>query len=118
MDPQKIELRPGDYLFRQGDSRGHLYILSRGRLKVLKTSRGKEREVAEVTENQIVGELSFLDDCPRSASLQATEACELIELDVSAFKAYLDTQPPWLRVIIESLVAKLRVTTAALAKHK
>lgn len=118
MEPRKLSLRPGEYLFKQGDARGHLYIVVRGRLKVLKKARGKDREVAEIGDNQIVGEMSFLDGGKRSASVMAAESTELIELDVKLLKEYLDSQPSWLRVIIESLVAKIRATTENFARHQ
>jgi CRP-like cAMP-binding protein len=99
-----VKLEEGDYLFREGERSEDIYVIETGRLSVEK--RGKS--IALLTENQIVGEMAFMDASPRSASVKALEATRVIALDVASFKAHLRLQPTWFRILMKSLLGKLR----------
>jgi len=59
-------LKPGEFLFREGDEADALYIVSHGTLRVLTGSAVLE----VVHEGGLVGEMAIVDtDAPRSASV-------------------------------------------------
>lgn len=71
---RKRTLREGEVLIRQGVPVDEVYILLDGSLAVwLKLRRGQEREIASLQAGEIVGEMSFVDARPPSATVKALE---------------------------------------------
>ncbi|MFL6198851.1 MAG: cyclic nucleotide-binding domain-containing protein [Thermoanaerobaculia bacterium] len=71
---RKRTLREGDVLIWQGVPVDEVFILLEGRLAVwLKLRRGEEREIARLQAGEIVGEMSFVDARPPSATVKAVE---------------------------------------------
>lgn len=66
---------PGDVLFRQGDPGASLMIVLEGRLVAsVRTEAGAEEEVATLGPGEVVGEMSFIDAEPRSATVKTGDA--------------------------------------------
>src|SRR5436305_10529560 len=64
----------GEILIEQGVPVDALFILLEGKLAVwLKSRRGPERELARLEAGEIVGEMSFVDARPPSATVRALE---------------------------------------------
>lgn len=61
-------LRGGEFLVRRGGRLDDLYIVLDGELSIL---AGGEREIARVGVGDMLGEMSFVDDSPASASVRA-----------------------------------------------
>ena len=56
-----------------------LYVVISGRLKVMMSdSEGKEVILTLLGAGEVFGEMGIIDDSPRSASVVALEACELL----------------------------------------
>ena len=53
---QRLHIRRGDYLLREGDPAGELYYVIAGRFRVVKAGRG----LGEIEAGSVVGELAFL----------------------------------------------------------
>jgi len=61
---------PGDVLFREGDPGASLMIVLEGSLVArVRTDSGAEEEVARLGPGEVVGEMSFIDAEPRSATV-------------------------------------------------
>lgn len=69
---RKQPVPKGGALIRQGVPIDALYILLEGRLAVLLGGR-QEREIARLNAGEIVGEMSFVDARPPSATVKALE---------------------------------------------
>jgi CheY-like chemotaxis protein len=98
-----IELEPGQVLFEQGDPGELVYRVRSGMLRVLKESPDGPIQVAEIGPGAMVGELAYLTEKPRAATVQATEHTELTELDLGAMRDYVGRQPAWMQSMIQSL---------------
>jgi CRP/FNR family cyclic AMP-dependent transcriptional regulator len=71
---RKRALREGEVLIEQGVPVEEVYFLLDGRLAVwLKPKRGAEKEIARLNAGEIVGEMSFVDARPPSATVKAVE---------------------------------------------
>src|SRR5204862_514202 len=88
---------PGDRvpLSRQGDADRQMYVLSRGRVDVLKN----DGHVGELCEGAIFGELSLLNEACRAATVRAKTACDLWVLDHLDFAKLLRDHPPWAEML-------------------
>ena len=98
-------------LFQEGDSGESLLIVVSGRLKVsLENTDGEEVILALLGPGHVVGELSLLDELPRSATVTAIEATAMLTLPRTRFLNTLRTHPSVLDAVLQTLAARLRAT--------
>lgn len=72
-----VQVEPGEVVFREGEVARHLYVVHDGHLEVSKHRDGGEVVLCEVGPGECVGEMSFIDMQPRSATVRATRATTL-----------------------------------------
>jgi CRP-like cAMP-binding protein len=89
-----------------------MYLIRQGKMRIYRRENGVEIELEALEENQIVGELSFLDGSLRSASAQALVDSTLIKISGPAFTKTLDGLPDWLKILIRTLCLRLRNANA------
>ena len=103
------KLKTGEYLFREGDPPTHLYIIKSGTLSIRKMRAGIPIvEIAQLGSDEVVGELSFFDCEPRSASVLAITDVELLELSFEEFGAVYNSVLPYVKTVVESVAERLR----------
>jgi CRP/FNR family transcriptional regulator, cyclic AMP receptor protein len=84
----------GEHLFEKGQPGAAMFIIKKGRIKVVATDRdGGEWEFATLEAEDFVGELALLDDSPRSASARAVEYTEALAFFREDLYKLLDTNP-------------------------
>jgi protein phosphatase len=81
--------RPQDVLVREGELGDEMYILLGGRVDVYK----QEQHFNELGPGDFFGELSIIDDIPRSATVTAREPLTMLVLDRQRLFAHLDKNP-------------------------
>ena len=64
----------GEYLIRVGDTDSTLYAVEAGHLDIVAMRDGQPATVATVGPGDVLGEVSFIDDSPRTVSVKAGEA--------------------------------------------
>lgn len=80
----------GGFLIEQGVPVDSVFILLEGRLAVwLKGKRGPERELARLQAGEIVGEMSFVDARPPSATVRALEDSTVFAISKTVLNAKL-----------------------------
>jgi CRP/FNR family cyclic AMP-dependent transcriptional regulator len=117
VNANKIQLNPGDYLIKEGRHENEMFWVVSGKFVVTKLREdGSELVIGEIATGELVGEMSFLDDQPRSASVRAMEPSEVISIPNSKFIEVLDKQPRWFQTLIRTLSRRLRVANEKLGK--
>lgn len=102
-------LKTGDFLIKEGEKSTDLYWLQEGELQVLKQIEGKKHKILRtIKSGQLVGEIAFLDQKPRSASVRALTDCQVLRLHYDDFKEMLGSQPEWIKKIISTLCGRIR----------
>jgi CRP-like cAMP-binding protein len=102
-------------IVEKGDPPRELFVLLRGRAKVL--TRGVEGADAALNvmgPGQVFGEVAILDGQPRSASVVALEECEIAVVDVQAFRDFLASSPPVALKLLGVLAGRVRELTTRL----
>lgn len=90
---------PGDYM----------YIIVEGRVKVTKLSGdGREKILELLEQGDFFGEMSLLDDAPRSASVKAMSAVRILALARNDFIRLLARSPDLALSVIQELTRRLR----------
>jgi len=92
-DAREHTLGRGEILFEAGSVGNELFIIKTGRIKVYRVFDGNEISFAEFGTGDAFGEMSLIDEYPRSASAAALEDCVLLSLDRTAFKDLLAKNP-------------------------
>jgi CRP/FNR family cyclic AMP-dependent transcriptional regulator len=99
----------GAYLLVEGAHSDVVYVLVSGRVKVLSaTSEGIESVLALRGPGTLLGELSAIDNAPRSASVVAIDPVETLVLTSRAFTEFLLAQPRVGLVLVRTLISRVR----------
>jgi CRP/FNR family transcriptional regulator, cyclic AMP receptor protein len=99
----------GTTIIAAGDTTESLYVVISGRLKVMMSDdEGREVILAMLGPTEFFGEMGLLDDHPRSASVVAIEACELLSLAKRDFKKCLAENFEMTMTVMRGLVKRLR----------
>lgn len=67
----KVEFEPGQVLIRQSDTDASVFVLVEGTLEVIVEDGDTQQTVATIEPHALVGEQSFIDGGPRTASVIA-----------------------------------------------
>ncbi len=99
----------GRTIVSEGEPSQSLYILLAGRAKVQRSdAEGKEVILAVLGSGEFFGEMSLIDDSPRSASVITLETCEFMAINKDAFKSLLQQSTEMGMAIMRGLVRRLR----------
>ena len=110
-----INLARDQILFSAGDRGDGFYLLNDGLLKVMVISpSGSERILAILGPGALVGELSMIDDTPRSATVSAIRDSKLVFLSKADFNALSRSQPELNLYLMTLLARRLRDVDDAL----
>ena len=86
-----VDLDEGETLFNESDKGNYVCFIVEGILEVIKKSKsGSEVLLATLYRGQSIGEMSVIDDYPRSATARARERTTLYILSKSAFEMILE----------------------------
>ncbi len=108
---RKRTLREGEVLIEQGVPVEDLYILLEGCLAVcLKPRRSPEKEIARLNAGEIVGEMSFVDARPPSATVKALEESTVFGLSKAILGAKLQVDPGFAARFYRALAIYLSTT--------
>jgi CRP/FNR family transcriptional regulator, cyclic AMP receptor protein len=99
----------GATLFSEGDRSTTVVLVLTGRAKVFSlTEQGGEVLLAIRGPGALLGEMSALDEAPRSASVAALEPLETLVVPVTAFLDFLQCHPNAAVTIVRMIVSRLR----------
>ena len=103
--------RRGEVIFHQDDPGSAMHVIKSGRVKIAATSpEGEEAILAILRDGDFFGELSLLDDQPRSADAVAMEATGTLVLRRADFMEMLGRHPEMVSAVLVALAARLRRT--------
>lgn len=79
-----------DHVFEEGDAGDKLFLISKGQVRISKFVPGiGEEALAILEEGNFFGEMSLIDDSPRSATAIAHIPVELLSISSSEFESLL-----------------------------
>lgn len=107
-------LAPDEVLLREGEHGDALYILVSGRLRVYgEQAGGREVPYGTCEPGDYVGEMG-LDGGPRTASVQALQACTLVRVNREGVLDHLREDPAFALALMGKVMRRIRSTQAAL----
>lgn len=102
------KLKKGEILFREGDAADAMYVIKAGRIGITKAKGSAEILLAELIAGEMLGEMGFFDQKPRSAGAKALLDSEVIALPFKALHAQFKTFPEWLKAMVKTINSNLR----------
>ena len=107
----------GEVIFHKGDPGDAMYVIESGRVQIsLQDEAGREVVLRHYGPGQIFGEMSLLDESPRSATATAVEPMAVMILPRDVFMNYLKGHPDMAIGMMRDLSARLRYTTIYVEK--
>ncbi len=100
----ELTLLPQEILFNEGEEGKTMYIILNGEVRIFK----KELEITVMGSGAIFGEMALIEKQPRSASVQALDQVDLIEINEEQFQRYFAGQPQVLMALMKTMSARFR----------
>jgi CRP/FNR family transcriptional regulator, cyclic AMP receptor protein len=103
------EYPTGAKILQQGETGVGLFVITAGRVRVVQQGpSGDERELGTFERGAVLGEMSLLDDLPRTASAVAMEPTRALVIPVWDFRAALRESPEIAIKLLAVLTRRLR----------
>ena len=104
-----LSFESGDIVITEGEAGDSLFVLTTGVVKAfVRNPAGKSIQVREMSEGAFFGEISILSGKPRTATITAKTACELLELDKSTLDSICQTHPHVREILKQFYEERLR----------
>jgi pSer/pThr/pTyr-binding forkhead associated (FHA) protein len=87
-DPFKeltVKRRTGEMIYVEGDLGTEMYVVQSGAVRIFRTLGGVKQELAIMEKGDFFGEIAVLEGLPRTASAEALDESELIEINSATF---------------------------------
>lgn len=99
-----VHLAPGDTLFEKDDAGDTMFAVVAGELSVVLDGR----EIDTLGPGDILGEMSLVDGSPRSATVTAAAASEVVPIDRAWFAIAVKREPNFALHVLSVAVARVR----------
>lgn len=81
----------GQYIFKEGDKANGAYYIIEGKVKVVSSSAYHEQVILdELGEDEIFGEMSLIDNKPRSATIITITPCKIAFVNKKEFNEFIE----------------------------
>jgi CRP/FNR family transcriptional regulator, cyclic AMP receptor protein len=105
------DFKQGETVFHYGDPGGEIFILRTGRVELfVESTEGTKIVLAENEQGDVIGELSFLDGGPRTATAVASEETQMLVLDRERLLDFIDQHPHAAMDVLTVIGRRLRAT--------
>ena len=114
--PRRFE--PGEAVFREGDDSDTCYVVHSGHARALREHPdGRQITLATFGPGDIFGELAMFDDERRSATVEATDALEVLGILGPDMRRLLRRHPDMAVMLVIALGRRLRAANERLARQ-
>lgn len=108
----EVNLKKGEVLINEGESSNSIFVLRVGELAIYKYDKeaALHNLIGHVQAGELVGEMSFLDNLPRSATVKANTDCVLSLINRHDFDKLISSQDALVQTLVKTLSERLRKT--------
>jgi CRP-like cAMP-binding protein len=108
----------GQVMIKKGDTGLGMFLIVSGRAEVFDERDGKRISLATLDAGKVVGEMSLIDEQPRSANVQVLEDTECFLLTRDSFNGLVKREPEILWGIVPILAERVRHADRLLAETR
>ena len=104
----------GGVIFDEGDIGTEMFVIQSGSVEIFKRVKGAEKKIATLEKGDFFGEMSILEEVPRTALARAKTDVELVRINQSTFDEMLRHNGEIAVRMLRKLSRRLRETTKLL----
>jgi CRP/FNR family transcriptional regulator, cyclic AMP receptor protein len=105
------DYKEGQTIFHSGDAGGEIFILRSGRVELfIESTEGQKIILSESEKGDVIGELSFLDGGPRTATAMASEETQMLVMHRDRLLEFIDKHPHAAMDLLTAVGRRLRAT--------
>ena len=112
------EYNPGDIIFREGQEGGSMFVITQGRVKIVRDFGKSNSTLARFSQGDFFGEISVFSHEPRSATAVTEEATVLLRYTSQEIEDLVENRPSIAIRIIHLLGNRLKETSDELIELK
>jgi CRP-like cAMP-binding protein len=109
------EFPSGTVLFREGDPGKEMYVVQSGRVTITKRVGDVEKVLTTLGPGEFLGEMSILNNKPRSATATCAEESKLLVIDAKTFEAMIRGNAEVAIRMIKKLADRIQETNEQIA---
>ncbi len=113
-----VSVNAGELLFEEGSPGDALYVILDGGHEVTRRQDPQDVLLAVRRTGEFIGEMSLLDQAPRSASVRALRESRLLEINHAAFQTLLSRSASASSKILRTVTFRLRSTESMLVQNE
>jgi EAL domain-containing protein (putative c-di-GMP-specific phosphodiesterase class I) len=113
--PQRLTVKAGTQLFREGESAGAAYLILNGTVELFLIRGTVRRQLAIRRTNDLFGERALAGEGPRRSSAVALSDCELLVITREHISRRIETIDPLLRFCLGALLDRYGQATETAA---
>jgi len=98
----------GETIFSMGERGRNAYFIEKGEVEVFIDRDGEKVVLAHIGKGDIFGEMSMIDDAPRSATVTATKDTEVIVIERSQVLQPLQSANPMMNLLLHVVLTRFR----------
>jgi CRP/FNR family cyclic AMP-dependent transcriptional regulator len=114
---QSEKYKAGEVIIHEGEENRDLYVLSEGTLEVSVSDKSKKIVVSEINPPEILGEISFLNGSPRTATVSAKTDVEMFILSYKKVRQELSDIPKWFRMVFLAFTNRMKSCDATIKEY-
>ena len=103
---ETLRVRAGGVIFREGEQADELFVIKSGYVRI----QIGNRVMADLTADDIFGEMALIDSEPRSATAVAVTDVELVPISEKQFLFLVGQTPHFALKVMRALAQRLRLT--------
>lgn len=115
-DAKKMNLLPGDYVFREGEFGQTAFIVETGTIELVKYTGEEHTVLIELEKGALFGEMAIIDNSARSASARAKTECVLKVVTEEELKKHLSSSPTASLEMMRRLASYVRTANERLSR--
>ncbi len=111
--------RKGEFIFHQGDTGRHFYLIKKGKVGIFKEfDNGRMQKIAELGTGEIFGEMAVVSDAPRSASAQCLEDTIVAVAHKDHLEALVQSNPQFTMELLNHLIKMVHKREEQLEEYR
>ncbi len=110
--------KKGEFLIKEGDKIASLILVQSGGASVCLNRNKKNIDIFPIGSSQVLGELALAGVGVHPFSIYATTETKYMEFPLDAAKAQVESAPQFLKLLIKSLIDRLKVSSNEIKKQK
>lgn len=100
----------GTVIFREGERGSSAFLIERGEVEISVRRNGEDVSLAHRGPGEVFGEMAIIDDQPRSATVTASQPCQLLMITRDQLVNRIEQTDPVLRMCLRVILQRFRTT--------